>query len=110
MIDAPPITRSLTVPLLQAVARLTDALLEQCQLWREHGWEWWPVVPDPPAGKALRSALTMLRARIQGGKYQSAHLWLNRQRADGQLPRQIFEGLAADPQAQEWPELLIRIQ
>jgi hypothetical protein len=63
-----------------------------------------------PNLKALRRALTMLRAQIQGGAYGSAHRWLNRQRADGQLPRQIFEGLAADPQAQEWPELLIRIR
>jgi excisionase family DNA binding protein len=63
-----------------------------------------------PDLKALRHALTMLRAQIQGGAYGSAHRWLNRQRADGQLPRQIFEGLAVTPRAQEWPELLIRIR
>jgi hypothetical protein len=51
MVEAPLMGESLTAPLFQAVAQLTEALLEQCQLWREHGWEWWPMADEqPPEG------------------------------------------------------------
>jgi excisionase family DNA binding protein len=61
-------------------------------------------------GEALRKALTLLRARIQGGQYDSARRWLDRQLAAGRLPRDIFGALCADLQGEEWPELCTRIR
>jgi hypothetical protein len=36
----------ITASVIRLAEELTDALLEQCELWREGGWEWWPIVRD----------------------------------------------------------------
>jgi hypothetical protein len=72
MVEAPLMGESIVVPLLQAVAQLTEALLEQCQLWREHRWDWWPLAYEqapegfewsapPSPGRVVRPILAQGR-------------------------------------------------